>query len=69
MSVCIYSGMTMPISCFPRFLNFVALFARAAKKTHRHFKYLHQAKILVPADINADMEIARQIQTVIPANR
>jgi hypothetical protein len=47
---------------------FVALFARAAKKTHQHSKYLYQAKILVLTHISGDMEIARQIQTVIPAN-
>jgi hypothetical protein len=61
--------MAMRISCCPGFLNFVAVFARAAKNTHRHSKYLHQTKILAPTDISADMECARQIQTVIPVCR
>jgi hypothetical protein len=55
--------MAMRISCFPGFLNFVALFARAAKKN------TDIPKILAPTVISADMETARQIQTVIPANR
>jgi hypothetical protein len=69
MLVWIYADMAMRISYFPGFFNIVALFARAAKKKHRHSKYLYQAKILGPTDISADMETARQIQTVIPANR
>ena len=68
-SVGICSNVAMRISCFTGFFNFAALFARAAKKTHRQSKYLYQAKILAPTDISADMETVRQIQTVIPANR
>jgi hypothetical protein len=49
--------------------KFCSALCKGGKKTHRHFKYLYQAKILAPADFNADIEIARQIQTVIPANR
>jgi hypothetical protein len=56
--------MAMRISCFPRFFNFVALFARAAKK-HTDIPNVYTRQ----TDICADMEIARQIQTVIPANR
>jgi hypothetical protein len=65
-----YADMALRISCFPGFLNFVGLFARAAKKTPTfQISTVYQAKILAPTDISADMETARQIQTVIPANR